>query len=561
MGTLTASLLFAGALLCQVPAPVPAPQQPGEPTVKPEDKCSVEGTVLNVQTGEPLKKAHVNLTPIQSQKFNSTSWGAVTDAAGRFLIDEVDPGKYRFSADRNGFVQMEYQAKAPGKSGSLLTLSKGQKLTDVVFRMTPHGVISGKVVDEDGEPLAGAGIMVMRHTYENGKRTLSSEGNASTNDRGEYRAYGIAPGKYFVCLSYDRSFGMQQVEIRKEGSEDGYVPTFYPNVSRSAQASQVEVTAGNEVSGIDFRLTPVHTARVTGRITNPGPGLRGLASVSLMPRDSGLAWAMMKDAIAGDKGNFQFRNVAPGSYTLTAQSFMNGGTEPQTAAAVVEVGDSNVDGIQLTFGAASEISGTVTADKGLDLKNRGMMIMLSPEETKMTMGLRPGQVQDDGTFKLKVPTPDRYSVNVYPMPEGCYVKSIRYGDTEYPNGVIDLSKGANGGELTITIVPNGGQIDGTVKDSNDQMAGTATVVLVPDQRDLHSLYDVARLDQNGHFTIKGVKPGKYKLFAWDDVEQGQYEDPDFLRPFEDKGEEIEVHGGDKSTKDLKLIVAGDASDN
>jgi hypothetical protein len=170
-------------------------------------------------------------------------------------------------------------------------------------------------------------------------------------------------------------------------------------------------------------------------------------------------------------------------------------------------------------------------------------------------------VTDDGTFKLKLPMPDRYSVNVYPMPDGCYVKSIRYGDTEYPNGVIDLSRGVAGGELTVTIATNGGQIDGTVTDAKDQPAGTATVVLVPDQRDFHSLYDVARLDQNGHFTIKGIKPEKYKLFAFDEVEWGQYEDADFLKPFEDKGEEIEVHGGDKSTKDLKLIVTGDASGN
>ena len=560
MKTLTASFLFIGALLGQVAIPT-APQQPNEPTVKPEDKCSIEGTVLNVQTGEPLKKAHVNLATADSQKFNAASWGAVTDATGHFLIDEVNPGKYRFSADRNGFVRMEYQAKAPGKSGALLTLAKGQKLTDVVFRMTPHGVISGKVVDEDGDPLAGAGIMVMRYGYQNGKKTLSSEANTSSDDRGEFRAYGIAPGKYFVCVSYDRSGAMQQMEIRKDGPQNGYIPTFFPNVSSSAQASLVEVTAGNEASGIDFRLTPVHTARVTGKITNPGPGLRAVASVSLMPRDSGVAWAFMKHVISDDKGNFQFRNVAPGSYTLTAQSRMNAGSESQIAETAIVVGESNVDGIQLTFGATPDISGSIAVEKGLDLKNRGMSVVLSPEDAVVVMSVRPGQVGDDGAFKLKSVTPDRYSVNVFPMPDGCYVKSLRYGDTEYPNGVIDLSKGANGGELTITIAPNGGQIDGTVTDAKDQPAGTATVVLVPDQRDFHSLYDVARLDQTGHFTIKGIKPEKYKLFAFDEVEWGQYEDADFLKPFEDRGEEIEVHGGDKSTKDLKLIITGDASGN
>jgi len=240
---------------------------------------------------------------------------------------------------------------------------------------------------------------------------------------------------------------------------------------------------------------------------------------------------------------------------------MNAGSEAQIVETAIEVGDSNIDGIQLTFGATPDISGSIAVEKGLDLKNRGMSVILSPEDPIVMMSVRPGQVGDDGTFKLKSVTPDRYSVNVYPMPDGCYVKSIRYGETDYPNRVIDLSKGANGGELTITIATNGGQIDGTVTDAKDQPASTATVVLVPDQRDFHSLYDVARLDQNGHFTIKGIKPEKYKLFAFDEVEWGQYEDADFLKPFEDKGEEIEVHVGDKSSKDLKLIVTGDASGN
>jgi hypothetical protein len=218
-----------------------------------------------------------------------------------------------------------------------------------------------------------------------------------------------------------------------------------------------------------------------------------------------------------------------------------------------------VDGIQLTFGTAPEISGLVTADKGVDLKNRSMMVVLSPEDATMTMGIRPGQVQDDGTFKVKPLAPDRYTVNLYPMPDGCYVKSIRYGDTEYPSGVVDMSKGLTGGELTIALSANGAQVDGNVSDAKDQPATIATVVLVPDQRDFHSQYETARLDQNGHLTIKGIKPGKYKLFAWDEVEWGQYEDPDFLKPFEERGEAVELHEGDKSSKDLKLIVTEDVT--
>jgi protocatechuate 3,4-dioxygenase beta subunit len=311
MKALIASVLFLTAVAAQVGQVTPPAAQQPEDTVKPEDKCSVEGTVLNAQTKEPLKKAHVSLMPAESQKFNSTSWGAVTDAAGHFVVEDVNPGKYRFSAERNGFVRTEYESKGAGKSGALLTLSKGQKVTAVVFRMTPHGVISGKVVDEDGEALAGAHILVMHNVYRSGKKTLSTDSNASSDDRGEYRAYGVAPGKYYVCVSYDRGGNMmQQVEIRKEGPQDGYAPTYFPNATSMAQASPVEVIAGGEVSAIDFRLNPVHTAHISGKVTNPGAGARGV-SVMLMPRDSGMGWAMMKHAIADDKGNFLFQQHHP----------------------------------------------------------------------------------------------------------------------------------------------------------------------------------------------------------------------------------------------------------
>jgi len=197
------------------------------------------------------------------------------------------------------------------------------------------------------------------------------------------------------------------------------------------------------------------------------------------------------------------------------------GGERQFAQALIEVGDSNVDGVQLTFGAAPEIAGVVAAGKGVDLKNRSLMATLSPEDAAMTMATPNGEVQDDGTFKLKLLLPDRYRLSVYPLPPEYYIKSIRYGDTESPDAVVDLSKGASGGELTVTIAADGARIDGNVQDANEQAATGVSVVLAPDQRDYHTLYKMANTDQNGHFTIKGIKPGKYKLFAWDEVQWGQ----------------------------------------
>src|SRR5437016_2408336 len=102
------------------PADVPAP------TVRPEDKCSIEGTVVNVITGEPLKKAHLTLRPLGMQ--NGIPYGTTTDNAGHFLIDDVDPGRYSFSANRNGFVSQNYSPQGASNRSATLTLANAQKL-------------------------------------------------------------------------------------------------------------------------------------------------------------------------------------------------------------------------------------------------------------------------------------------------------------------------------------------------------------------------------------------------------------------------------------------------
>ena len=532
----------------------PAPPQPAEETVKPEDRCIVEGTVVNSRTGEPLKKAHVNLLRVETKELNPASLGATTDAAGHFVLEEVNPGKYRLTAQRNGFANFAYGSRGAGSPGTQLTLTRARKLKDLVLRMIPQGVVTGRAVDEDGEPLARLQVQFLRPMYMNGRKTLSSNSNAQTDDRGEYRAFGLAPGKYYACAVYDPSGRMMQTpEIRKESSQEGYAPTFYPNAASAAQASLVDVASGAEVSGIDFRLSPVRTFHIAGKVTNLPNAAHG-GVVMVMSRDSEiLPWNTMKYGMVDDKGNFLVSNINPGSYTIAAQSYVSG-SETQMAYAIVNVADSSVDGVQLSFSALPEIAGAVRGERGVELKDKGMIVSLQPETPTMVMGGGPGQVQDDGTFKVKVSLPDKYRLAVYPMPEGAWVKSIRLGETDYSKGVIDLSKGVTAGELTIVIAGNGAQIEGNVRDPKDQPSTSASVVLIPDERDNHLMYGMANTDQNGHFTLKTVMPGKYKLFAFDRVEYGQYEDPDFLKQFDEKGESIEVSAGDKSSKDLKLIV-------
>jgi len=532
------------------------PDQP-PPAVKPEDKCILEGVVLNATTGEPLKKAHIQLSPAQNGQSRSP-YGAATDAAGHFHIDEIDPGQYMLSADRTGFVRKSYGARGPQRGGAVLTLAPAQKLTDISFKLLPQAVITGRIVDEDNDPVAHAQVQATRWRYMNGKKTLGPAGSATTNDKGEYRIFGLAPGSYIVKATLpSRQWGPS--EIRKASApEETYVSTYYPAATSPSAAIAVEAQAGAEVSGIDARLIRARAVRVSGKVTNLRRDGQGI-SLNLAPHSASEAdFTSVRRVNSDGKGNFVFHGVMPGSYTLLAQDWSDDQTV-RAASTHIEVGDSNIEGVTVTLGSGLEIEGTVRAESG-DLKNANLRVVLRPENAA-GFGFNSGadsEVQDDGAFKMRGVLPDKYRWSVRGLPDGYYVKSVRFGDSDATYAGADLNAGAPA-PLVFNLSPNGAELDGSVKDKDDQPAAGATVVVIPEVRDRHFLYKQVSTDQYGHFAIKGLAPGKYKVFAWDQVDVGAYEDPDFLRPYENTGESISLDEKAKESKDLKLILNEDAS--
>src|SRR5260370_31425308 len=170
----------------------------------PEELCAIQGQVLNTATGEPLKKANLNLqrTDMTPDMMSMpTSYSTSTDASGKFAMKDIEPGKHRLSVTRNGFVATSYGARGPNRPGTTLSLSRGQNLKDVMFRLTPHGVVMGRVVDEDGEPVPYVRVQLMTYRYQQGRKQLSFAGGGSTDDLGDYRIFGVAPGKYFLSAT------------------------------------------------------------------------------------------------------------------------------------------------------------------------------------------------------------------------------------------------------------------------------------------------------------------------------------------------------------------------
>jgi hypothetical protein len=149
-----------------------------------------------------------------------------------------------------------------------------------------------------------------------------------------------------------------------------------------------------------------------------------------------------------------------------------------------------------------------------------------------------------------------YHVEVDGQSKDCYIKDIRYGPSDGLDDGFTVSKGAPA-NLEITISSRGARLQGTASDADGLPAAGVWVVLVPSapHRSHHRLYKSLTTDQYGHFDLRGIAPGDYKLFSWNQVEDGAWEDADFLKPFEEKGEKVTVQEGDAKSVNLTTIKA------
>jgi hypothetical protein len=542
------------------------PNDVAPPSVRPEDKCVLEGTVVNAVTGEPLKKVRLSLRPIGVQ--NGVAYGTMSDNAGHFLIDDVDPGRYNFAASRNGFVGQTYSPLGSTNRNVPLALSNGQQLKEIVFKLTPQGVISGRILDEDGEPLGNVAVQCMMYRYQRGKRQLMNQNGTSTNDLGEFRVFGLGPGKYVISatnqsrdmfmMGPERIVGTAQAI---QAAEEGYATTYYPSSTNPESASVLEITPGVQISGINITLVRVRTVRIKGHVSlGAASEARRNINVMLTPRDNmgfGMPRAMARGIDA--QGNFQLRGVEPGSYILRANYMQE--NKQYSARLPMEVGNSNIEGIELELQPPAEIEGRIVIEENGDLKGANLNVFLQPKITGPMVGGAGGQVKDDQTFKLLNVSQDPYDLNVFGLPEGFYLKSVRLGQQDVTETGVDFTQGISAEQFTVVINPNGGQVDGAVQNAKGDPAIGATVTLIPDaeHRSISWMYKTANTDQNGHFTFKGVRPGEYKAYAWEDIEQGAQQDPDFVKPHESAGEAVSVKQSSHETVQLKVVPAENSS--
>jgi protocatechuate 3,4-dioxygenase beta subunit len=529
--------LFALLIHAQQPSVQPATQKSSE-------MCTLEGRVIGAIKGEPVRKATLILS--QADKPQGQRYSTTTGSGGSFAMQDIEPGKYRLLVMKGGYARMQYGSRSPGHPGTTLSLDPGQQMRDLIVRLTPQAVITGRVLDEDGEPVPWVSLQLFQYGYSRGKRQHQASDFAETNDLGEYRLFDLAPGRYFLSAN-------PQVDMDQSASGRSYAATYYPGTADAAGATLLDVRPGMQLRGIDIPLVKTRTARLRGRVIFPAKGPPNQpANVELVPRDESRGFSSSASPNIDAQGAFEFRGVAPGTYFLMAH--WSQGEKLFSALHAIDIRENDVENIVLELSPASELKGQVRVEGPVPEKLADFQVTLDPDGSG-NMGWPSTQVHNDGSFTLGNVVAGQFQLHVQGSSENYYVKSARLGEKDILDSGIDASRGVSGA-FDILLSSSGGQVEGVVLNAGEQPATGAAVVLVPERRSQWRLYKENTTDQYGRFHIKGIGPGEYKLFAWEDVESGAYEDPEFLKGFEALGERVSIREGSHESKELKLIVSG-----
>jgi protocatechuate 3,4-dioxygenase beta subunit len=390
----------AGSMKCRMPAVLIVLMVAAGGTVgqerpeqaRPPGTARLGGRVLAADTGRPISGAVVELHgwPDEPELLR-----AVTDKAGRFLFEELPPGRYGLVASKRGlFLDARYGQLGPDTPAHPLTVTYGL-VGNVEIRMTRTGVITGRVVDEGGEPLVYAGISVLRESPAGIERVVMGFSNSTTNDRGEYRIFGLPPGTYVLYAL-----------ARQESSDQRrYAPTYYPGVLDPSLAKRLTVTEGQELTKVDLTVARVTWVSIRGTASGPDGQLLGDGSVALHWATTGGIGGVVAPGSIRD-GSFAIRDVVAGRYILRARHTPRPasvpGTEPipdLSVAVPVTVGDKDLEGVHLKLTSGATLSGQLRFDGSAPAPRPGLFkVLVESGEPGRVLSVAPAS---DGTFVLR----------------------------------------------------------------------------------------------------------------------------------------------------------------
>jgi len=557
MGGWISVLAFAAALL---------PAQAAEQEAKLAG-VTVSGTVIHSLTKEPVRRAEVTLVPVPASPAQPQRAGSgqppgdpkpaprtvVTGPDGGFRFDHVAEGAYWVFVRREGMVAGR---PAPGLSPAKIRVRDGVPVSGLRYALTPQAVISGRVVDDEGEPAPGIQVLALRRAPPEARSGfLPASGGAQTDDRGEYRLRNLPPGRYLVQAAPMMQRSMQTAENQRTA----LVPTFHPDAASPEGAIWVSVGEGQEAVNIDIQLRRMPVRRISGRVLLEDGKPAERFMVSNIDRNAPATFILTGRMDVGkEPGSFVLDAVPPGSWTLVARLMDNPALPLQRAAlAHVDVGDRDVEGVEIRFQPSFVLRGTarVEGPGAEQAKAELAKLQITAMPSPVGFSFAQATVKEDGTFEMTMHAPARYRIHVHPgaSPQ-LYLASIRTSGGTDVLKEIDLSAGASE-TVSITMRTDAARITAQrpKAEKEEEVCNPyyAAAFQASEEERLVRPPVFAPVDESGQAVLFPVPPGEYYVFGVCAADLMFTSDPDLLESLARKAEKIRVQAGEQKTLTLK----------
>jgi len=576
------------AIMIAIGSVLVAQQQPARdaPLSVTTGTAQLSGSVVNEVTAQPVRRASVAISTSEGN-LRLTS---VTDDGGRYSFRDLPDGRYYISVSKAGFVTTNYGATKPQRPGTTFAIQTGEKKS-LPLKIAPGAVITGTVRNRDGDPIAEARVSVLRPmpSYLTGEKTLGSIAGGfgeSTDERGEFRIFGLPAGEYYVVATLGIG-SRNAIELRETTSAEidwatrqlqtpggpaapaagravDYAPVFYPGVPNQAAAGVITLKTGEERRGVDVLLDLTPTAKISGTITNPAGDLPPNLQVNIIQHDAipGIPFSGFGTARADASGRFSSAGLSPGDYTVTVRAAPARGGGAGSASALFALSTVTVNGVDLDTDVMLRPGVTVTGRLVFDahtLKpptdlSRTRVNLTAERSRTPTLGVPAAMADAQGNFRFVGVTPGRYRIDAT-VAGGWTLRTAIYDGRDVLFEPVDV-QGVDLQGIEVTLTDLQTELSGDLLDANGKPAPDYFVIVfpvdrkqwVPQSRRIQSV----RPATDGRFSFKNLGAGDFLIGAVTDVEQFEWYDPAFLSRLVEASTKVTLVEGEKKVQSLRI---------